>query len=84
LAKVIEEVKKTSSKFLKELEDGSNEFSWQIGYGAFSVSSSKLEVVRKYILNQKEHHMNLSYKEEIEKFIKEYDIIEYDEKYFWE
>lgn len=43
-----------------------------------------MEVVRKYILNQKEHHINLSYKEEIEKFIKEYDIIEYDENYFWE
>jgi len=84
LAKIIEELKKSSSKWFKQEEKGSLEFSWQIGYGAFSVSSSKVEVVRKYIMNQKEHHMNLSYKEEIEKFIKEYDIIEYDENYFWD
>lgn len=62
---------------------GINKFTWQIGYGAFSVSSSKVYVVKKYIANQKSHHKVKSYREEIEEFIKEYDIIEYDEKYFW-
>ena len=81
LAKVVEEVKKQSSKWLKK--QGADGFTWQIGYGAFSVSSSKVEVVKKYILNQKQHHKSKNYKEEIEEFIKEYDVIEYDEKYFW-
>ena len=81
LAKVVEEVKKQSSKWLKE--QGISGFTWQIGYGAFSVSSSKVKVVKEYIINQKQHHKTKTYKEEVEEFIKEYDIIEYDEKYFW-
>jgi putative transposase len=83
LAKVVESVKKESSKYVKTIEGASDQFSWQTGYGAFSVSSSKLEVVKKYIQNQEQHHKKLTFKEEVERFIKEYDVIEYDEKYFW-
>src|SRR5690606_1103275 len=81
LAKVVEAVKKDSSKWIKC--QGIRDFKWQIGYGAFSVSSSKLEVVRNYIINQKEHHKKQTLKEEIEAFVKEYDISAYDEQYFW-
>jgi REP element-mobilizing transposase RayT len=81
LAKVVEEVKKQTSKWLKT--KGISKFTWQIGYGAFSVSSSGVSAVTKYIINQKKHHKVKSYKEEMEEFIKEYDVIEYDEKYFW-
>jgi len=81
LAKVVEDVKKQSSKWMKE--KGVKGFTWQIGYGAFSVSSSKVEVVKNYIVNQKKHHKNKTYKEEVEEFMKEYDIIEYDSGYFW-
>lgn len=83
LAKVIEEVKKSSSGWVKEQEAGHANFAWQSGYGAFSVSSSVLEKVKKYILNQKQHHKQITYQQEIEEFIKQYDIIEYDKEYFW-
>ena len=83
LAKVVEEVKKQSSKWIKTMDSKSDKFSWQSGYAAFSVSSSKVEIVKKYILNQKEHHKKLTYQEEVEKFIMEYDMIEYDKNYFW-
>lgn len=56
LAKVVEEVKKSSSQWFKSVEGVSQDFKWQIGYGAFSVSSSKINIVTKYIKNQKEHH----------------------------
>ena len=82
LAKVVEDVKKNSSKWIKT--KGITAFSWQIGYGAFSVSSSKVDIVKKYIMNQKEHHKTKKYKEEIEGFMREYDVIEYDSKYFWD
>lgn len=82
LAKVVEEVKIQSSKWMKL--EGSKGFAWQIGYGAFSVSSSKIENVKKYIINQKEHHKKKSFKQEIEEFVKKYDVEEYDERYFWE
>ena len=81
LAKVVEEVKKSSSKWMKE--KGVEEFTWQIGYGAFSVSSRALKTVEKYIECQKEHHRVKSYQSELETYIKEYDVVEYDEKYFW-
>jgi len=81
LAKVVEEVKKSSSKWMKQ--KGIEEFSWQIGYGAFSVSSRGVKAVEKYIEFQKEHHKLNTYKSELEFYIKECDVIEYDEKYFW-
>jgi putative transposase len=83
LKAVIEEIKKQSSKWMKEVEGGHKNFFWQTGYGAFSVSSSKLNIVKEYIEEQKEHHTRKSYKEEIEEFIKHYDIVDYDSYYFW-
>jgi putative transposase len=77
-------VKKSSSKWFKEQEGVDYEFKWQIGYGAFSVSSSKVDVVKNYIKKQKVHHSTRTYKDEIEEFIREYDVIEYDENYFWD
>jgi len=82
LAKVVEEVKKQSSKWMKE--KGVNGFTWQIGYGAFSVSSYKVEVLTNYIIRQKEHHKIVTFKDEVEKFMKEYNVTEYDAKYFWD
>lgn len=81
LAKVVEEVKKSSSKWMKE--KGVNGFTWQIGYGAFSVSSRALNIVERYIDSQKAHHKTKTYKSELESYIKEYDLIEYEERYFW-
>ena len=83
LAKVVENVKKDSSKWIKTLENVNANFSWQIGYGAFSVSSSKVDIVTRYIQNQESHHKEATYKEELEKFLQEYDVVEYDERYFW-
>jgi putative transposase len=47
-------------------------FAWQTGYGAFSISESMIEDVKKYILNQKEHHKNFSFQEEFDRFEKKY------------
>ena len=83
LAKVIEMVKKESSKWIKGKPGINRDFSWQGGYGAFSVSSSKVNVVRNYILNQKEHHRKVSFIEEISSFMEAYDVLEYSEEFFW-
>ncbi len=55
-AKVIEILKKDSSKFVKTLGSNLRDFYWQDGYGLFSVSPSHFEAVKKYILDQEEHH----------------------------
>jgi putative transposase len=58
-------------------------FYWQNGYGAFSVSQSAVNTVKKYIANQKEHHKKKTFKEEYVEFLEKYEI-EYDEKYIWD
>ncbi len=82
LAKVMEETKKATSKWMKE--QGIIQFTWQIGYGAFSIQYNKVETVIKYIENQKEHHKRTSFKEEFEQFIEENQIVDFDPTYFWD
>jgi REP element-mobilizing transposase RayT len=82
LAKIIEEVKKGSSKWLKTQGPTWDDFHWQNGYGAFSVSQSNVEVVKRYIENQEEHHKKLTFQEEFRAFLKRHGI-EYDEKHVW-
>lgn len=84
LTTVVEQIKKSSSKWMKTQSSVSNQFYWQTGYGAFSVSGSKVDTVSKYIANQKEHHKHLSYKEEVELFMNRYRVEGYNPGYFWE
>ena len=55
-------------------------FSWQEGYGAFSVSPSQVEIVQKYIANQELHHQKRSFEEEFVTLLKSCGIA-YDPKY---
>lgn len=81
MADLVSKIKTTSSKWLKN--KGVPDFYWQDGYGIFSVSSSKVEVVKKYIKNQQLHHKEVDYKDEFRLFLKE-NGIEYDERYVWD
>ena len=83
LAKVIEEVKKGSSKWLKTQGSEFRDFHWQAGYGAFSVSQSNVDEVRRYIEQQEEHHRVRSFQEEFLAFLKRHGM-EYDERYLWD
>jgi len=64
-AKVLEILKKDSSKFVKTLDSSLDEFHWHDGYGLFSVSPSHFEAIRKYILDQDEHHKRETFQESI-------------------
>lgn len=83
VAKVVELAKKRSSKWIKTKGEEFNNFQWQTGYGAFSVSRSCAEIVKNYIANQKEHHRKKSYQDEFRGFLEKHEI-EYDEKYVWD
>ena len=84
LKTVIEEVKKGSSKWMKTLDGTKNvNFYWQGGYGAFSVSQSKVEVVRKYIQNQEEHHRKVTFQDELRELFRLHEI-DFDERYGWD
>lgn len=80
VAHLIEEMKRNSSRWLKTISPKYNEFAWQGGYGAFSVSQSQVDTVINYINNQAEHHKRQSFKDEYLEFLRLYKI-EYDERY---
>jgi REP element-mobilizing transposase RayT len=81
LAKIVEEIKKGSSKWLKI--QGLRDFSWQAGYGAFSVSeSNSLKVVR-YIERQNIRHRKLSFQEEFRAFLERHGV-HFDERFAWD
>lgn len=65
IAKLVEIVKSTSSKWMKSGKNHTPHFQWQDGYGAFSVSQSHLSALFSYIENQELHHREVSYEEEV-------------------
>lgn len=83
LMKLLEEIKSHSSQWMKTKDESLINFSWQNGYGAFSVSPSETERVIKYIANQHEHHDRQTYEKEYLSFLNAHEI-EYDEKYVWD
>jgi putative transposase len=86
LSNFIEEVKKSSSRWIKTLQslDGDLvKFYWQRGYGAFSVSQSNLHIVKLYIENQKNHHQKINYQDELRGFLNKCGI-QYNEAYLWD
>jgi REP element-mobilizing transposase RayT len=81
--KLLEELKKSSSRWIKTKGDDYAAFYWQDGYAAFSVGQTELENVAEYIRTQDEHHNDQSYQNECRKLLKKYNV-DYDERYFWE
>ena len=82
-SQAVEVVKKASSKWIKTQGVEFADFAWQSGYGAFAVSESKVEAVREYIANQREHHRKKSFQEEYRQFLVQHRIA-FDERYVWD
>ncbi len=74
LARAAQKLKGSSSRWM------GHGFSWQEGYGAFSVSPSQVPVVKKYIQNQEEHHHKRNFEEEFVALLRNCGI-QYDERY---
>ncbi len=83
VSRVVEEVKTSSSKWLKTQPGMGGDFAWQSGYGVFSVSASRVEAVRDYIVKQGEHHGRRSFQEELRALLEKHGV-EYDEGYVWD
>lgn len=81
LAKLVERVKTETSKWAKAALHAQG-FSWQSGYGAFSVSHSIRPTVDRYIRNQSEHHRMMSFQDEYRRLCSKHGI-EIDERYVW-
>ena len=83
IAKLVEDLKTSSSKWLKAQSPDLDVFSWQRGYGCFSVGPTDLGALCLYIDQQEEHHRTRTFQEEFRMFLKKYGV-EYDEAYVWD
>jgi len=82
-AEMVKEVKRGSSLWLKTKTEDLRDFSWQSGYGAFSIGFSQIKIVRDYIARQEEHHRQVSFQDEFRELLQRYEI-EFDERYVWD
>lgn len=83
ISAVVEEVKTSSSKWIKTQGVGYTGFAWQAGYGVFAVSESDVSSVHDYIAAQREHHRKKSFQEEYRSFLERHRV-SFDERYVWD
>jgi putative transposase len=83
IAKAMQLIKGGSSKWAHETFPELRLFRWQEKYGAFSVSASQLDKIRKYIKNQEAHHRKMTFQEEFLALLKKHGL-EYNERYIWD
>ena len=83
IAKLVEKVKTSSSKWVKTESPIMTQFAWQRGYGAFSVGAGDLEALIQYIDNQEEHHRTRTFQEEYRAFLVK-NGEEFDERFVWD
>jgi putative transposase len=83
VATLVRELKRDSSKWIKEQSAELADFHWQQGYGAFSVSPSHVETLEQYIIDQEAHHRQESFQDEFRRLCKKNGVA-IDERYVWD
>ncbi|MCC6410488.1 MAG: IS200/IS605 family transposase [Saprospiraceae bacterium] len=83
ISDLVRDVKTASAKLINENRWLPGKFAWQEGYGCFTYAHSQLDVVAKYVMNQKEHHKTKTFREEYVQLLELFHV-EYDEKYLFE
>lgn len=83
IAKVVESVKTSSSKWLKTKDRRLSKFHWQGGYGAFSVSQSESIRVARYVRNQAARHRRITFEDEYRQLLRVHRIA-YDDRHLWD
>ncbi len=82
-AQLLEQIKKTSSAWIKRQGNRYVDFCWQCGYGDFSVGWSQLRELVSYIEHQEQHHRVRSFQEEYLDLLRKYRVA-FDERYLWD
>ena len=80
---LVRDIKANSSKFINQKRWVMGRFEWQVGFGAFSYSRSRLDDLVKYIKNQEKHHMHKTFREEYLEILKRFNV-NYDERYIFD
>jgi putative transposase len=82
ISKAIQLIKGGSSVWIHQTFPTLRNFSWQQGYGAFSVGISQMPETIRYIEHQAEHHRTRTFQEEYLSILKKHEVT-FDEKYLW-
>ena len=80
---LIRDLKRDSSKWIKEQNPRLGDFHWQTGYGAFSVSPGHVDALCDYIAHQEEHHRQETFQDEFRRLCRKYGVA-IDERYVWD
>ena len=83
IPEIVEEIKTSTNKWIKEKKLSKFKFDWQKGYGAFTYSRSEIDNVVKYILSQEEHHKKKSFNEEYLEMLEKNKVI-FSNEYLFE
>ncbi len=83
MAKLMQDVKGCSSKWINDHKLVRGRFEWQSGYGAFSYNKGDIPRVVNYIQNQEEHHKKITFKMEYKDFLHEHGV-EYNERFVFQ
>jgi REP element-mobilizing transposase RayT len=83
IADLIRELKRESSKWIKEKYPTVGDFHWQSGYAAFSLSPVHVQPLVSYIQTQEEHHQKESFQDELRRVMRQCGV-EWDERYVWD
>jgi REP element-mobilizing transposase RayT len=82
VSRAVEDIKRTSSRWMKTQGTDFKKFAWQSGYGAFAVSESNTAKVRRYIERQREHHQRWTFEDEYRAFLQRHGVA-YEEAHLW-
>ena len=80
LSDVLRKLKANASGWMHRVFPRFEDFTWQRGYGAFTVSQSNVAEVSEYIARQKQHHQKICFRDELIRFLIA-NGIEFDERY---
>ena len=83
ISDMIEEIKTSTSRWVKTKGPSYHDFYWQNGYGVFSASESKTPDVRRYIETQEGHHRTTSFQDEFRAICQRHGVA-IDERYVWD
>ena len=83
LSEMVKQIKGGSSHWMNQSPGNVHYFGWQNGYGAFSVSESQVDTVRRYIQNQERHHVRRTFRNEMLSLLRKHRI-EFEEKYVFD
>jgi REP element-mobilizing transposase RayT len=82
VSEIIQKAKANSSSWAKTQGGRCRKFSWQSGYGVFSIDQSQIDSVQRYIQDQEQHHRKRTFQEEYLEILRLYQV-DYDERYLW-